>query len=423
MSEYTESALKRSRILYIFEAMFEYLISILVSGSFLATITKQLGLSDSLTGILSSIVSLGCLFQLISLSIRKTRVKRLVLTLSISNQLLFMLLYIIPLLGVEKPLKSALFVVCIILAYFLYNLAHPKKINWLMSLVDDKQRGDFTANKEILSLIAGMLFSFGMGALIDHFVENGKIRTAFCIAAVVVFVLMIVHSLTMLFAVEKPITVATSKKFTDCMRDIFKNKKVLQVSVVFILYHISSGISTPFYSTYLIGELGFSLKLVTAISIIGSVSRILVSKAWGKYADRHSFARMIKYCLLVLILAQTFMAFTVPGTGIYTYILYVICYGISMGGFNSALINLIFDYAPPETRADSLAITLALSGVAGFVSTLCASPLVTFIQQSGNSFFGLPIYAQQAVTFIGLLFTVFALFYVQKALVRKSENN
>ncbi len=423
MSAHTESALKRSRVLYIFEATFEYLIALVVSGSFLATITKELGLSDSLTGILSSIVSLGCLFQLMSLSIRKTRVKGLVLALSIGNQLLFMLLYVIPLLGVEKPIKSALFVVFIILAYFLYNLAHPKKINWLMSLVDDKKRGDFTATKEILSLVTGMLFSFGMGALIDHFLECGAVRTAFCIAAVVIFILMIVHSLTMLFAVEKPIAIGPSKKFTDGMLDIFKNKRVLQVSVVFILYHISSGISTPFYGTYQIGELGFSLKLVTVISMCGSIARVLVSKFWGKYADRHSFARMIKYCLLFLAIAQVFIVFTVPGTGVYTYTLYVVCHGIAMGGINSALINLIFDYAPPETRADSLAITLALSGLSGFVATLCASPLLSFIQKSGNTLLGLPIYAQQALTVIGLLFTVFALVYVQKALIRKPEND
>lgn len=46
--------LRRSRLMYIFEAALEYLISILVTGSFLATITKELGISDSLTGILSS---------------------------------------------------------------------------------------------------------------------------------------------------------------------------------------------------------------------------------------------------------------------------------------------------------------------------------------------------------------------------------
>ncbi len=52
--------------MYIFEAGPEYLISILVAGSFLATLTRELGISDGLTGILSSIISLGCLFQLLS---------------------------------------------------------------------------------------------------------------------------------------------------------------------------------------------------------------------------------------------------------------------------------------------------------------------------------------------------------------------
>ena len=65
------SAAKRGRLLYILEAALEYLLSILVSGSFLATLTKELGMSDSLTGILSSVISLGCLFQLMSVILRR----------------------------------------------------------------------------------------------------------------------------------------------------------------------------------------------------------------------------------------------------------------------------------------------------------------------------------------------------------------
>ena len=109
-----ERLLKKSRLMYIFQAALEYLISILVAGSFLATITKELGLSDSLTGILSSIISLGCLFQLFSISIRRTRVKTLVITLSVVNQLFFMLLYVLPLTGAEKPVKAAAFVISIL---------------------------------------------------------------------------------------------------------------------------------------------------------------------------------------------------------------------------------------------------------------------------------------------------------------------
>lgn len=174
-----DSSLKRSRLMYIFEAALEYLISILVTGSFLATITKELGVSDSLTGILSSVISLGCLFQLLSLSVRRAKVKKLVVILSVINQAFFMLLYVIPLTGAKKQIKIVLFVVLICAAYLIYNFAHPKKINWLMSLVDDSSRGAFTANKEIISLVCGMLFSFLMGAAIDRFAESGEIRTAF----------------------------------------------------------------------------------------------------------------------------------------------------------------------------------------------------------------------------------------------------
>ena len=77
--------MNRSRLMYIIQAALEYLIAILVSGTYLATLTSELGISDSLTGILSSIIALGCLFQLLSFFIRRTRVKTMVIIFSIVN--------------------------------------------------------------------------------------------------------------------------------------------------------------------------------------------------------------------------------------------------------------------------------------------------------------------------------------------------
>jgi hypothetical protein len=91
MGELSLAVQKRSRLMCIFEAAIEYLISILVASSYLARLTKELGFSDGLTGILSNIISLGCLFQLLSLSLRRTKVKGFVIIFSIINQLLFML--------------------------------------------------------------------------------------------------------------------------------------------------------------------------------------------------------------------------------------------------------------------------------------------------------------------------------------------
>lgn len=380
MNHVSTAAVKRNRLMYLFEAAFEYLISILVTGSFLATLTKELGVSDSLTGMLSSIISLGCLFQLVSLSVRTARSKGIVISFSIINQSLFMLLYGIPLTGLERQTKILLFAILILLAYFVYNVAHPRKISWLMSSVEDGHRGRFTANKEIISLISGMIFSFGMSTVVDYFSGIGEIRTSFLISAVVIFVLMVLHSLTMILTTEKPIPHSPSPNLAHTLNELVRNKRVLHIIVIFVLYYVSTYISCPFYSTYKIGELGLSLKFISAITICGSISRICVSVFWGKYADRRSFAAMLEKCFVFYGLAQTCVIFAVPSNGKVIFSLYSILHGIALGGINSALTNLIFDYVPPEKRADSLAVTQSIAGLTGFLATLCISPLVSHIQ-------------------------------------------
>lgn len=422
MGEIFSDNMKRGSLLYTLEAALEYLISILVAGSFLATLTKELGISDSLTGLMSSVISLGCLFQLLSLYIRPKQEKSFVLLLSILNQLFFMLLYVVPFTGFRSQTKIVLFVVLIFSAYILYNIAHPKKTDWLMSFIENSHRGELTANREVISLLSGMVFSFGMGCVVDYFSEVGKIRTAFVISAATIFVLMLLHSFTMLFTPGRPTSSQVKISFRRTLPELFRDKNPVRVTVVFILYYISTYASTPFYGTYQINELGLSLKFVSAITICGSIARILVSRFWGGYADKKSFAAMLIRCFLFLGLAQLCVIFTVPSNGKLMFALYYILLGIAMGGISSALTNLIFDYVPAGKRADSLAITQSLSGFTGFLTTLCISPLVSCIQENGNSLFGLPIFAQQVVSIIALAFTILAILYTRRVFIKRKSS-
>lgn len=406
--------------MYILEAGLEYLLSIMVCGSFLATMTKELGMSDSLTGILSSIISMGCLFQLLSMSLRPRRTKPMVIALSITNQILFALLYIIPLAGFGRQTKTALFIVTIIAAYFFYNLAHPKKINWMMSLVDDHHRGRFTANKEIISLLAGMVFSFGMGAVTDHFVAVGQIRVAFVISAAVLLLLTAGHTVSMLLTVEKPLPKAPKSNLKNNIKGVLRNKSVMSVTCLFVIYYISTNCYSPFLGTYYINELGFNLKTVTGLGIAGSIARISVSRFWGKYADKNSFSVMLEKCYLILLLDRLCVVLSMPSTGIVTVTLHIILNAIAMGGVNSAMINLVFDYIEPEKRADSLAICQAAAGSVGFVTTLIASLVVSAMQARGNTLFGVTVYAQQLLGFVSLMIILVAIVYNRK-MIMKSE--
>lgn len=407
--------------MYIFEAGLEYLISILVADMYLASLTKELGISDSVTGILSSVISLGCMFQLITTFIHRGSAKRLVTVLSIVNQLLFMSLYIIPLTGWGDSAKKVTFIVAIVLAYFFYNIVHPKKINWFMSLVDDEKRGRFTAKKEAISLVAGVVFNFAMGAVIDYYKER-NIRTAFIVCGISIFVIMILHTVTMLLTVEKETEVgqSTEKMPKLAIAEILKDKEILKVTLVFVLWQICSQISIPFYGAYKNNTL--ELDPIYGISILSAIyaaARAGFSFVWGKYADKYSFAKMLRICFLIAGAGFLINSFCRPENGYVVFTIYYVLYAIAMGGINSALINLCYDYVPPSKRTDALAVSLAVSGVCGFLATLAASPLVSYIQANGDTVFGIQIYAQQLLSAISCVMTVVVAIYVSLALGKR----
>ncbi len=413
---------KRSRLLYHMEAMLEYLIALLFSGSFLAYLTNSLGISDSLTGIISSVISLGCLFQLLSLLIRRDRVKRLVICLSVLNQLLFMLLYLLPL-GDRIPsgVKVVLFVVLIIGAYLLYNLAFPKKISWLMSLVPDAERGKFTAVKEIISLAVGIAFTLTMGEVVDRLDAAGNQRAVFITGAVTIFILMIFHTLCMGFSIEPERKDHPTPRLREGIRHIWQNRQLRCVVIVFLLYHLSAGSSSPFYGSYQIKELGLSQTVIWILAACGSLARVIVSIPMGKYADKMGFAKALRLSLVILGLSYLSITLANPQTGLICFLLYYVLTGIAMSGIGSAMMNLVFDYVKLEERADALAITQAVGGVAGFCTTLCVSPLVSMIQGNGNRFLGLPIYAQQVTAVMAVVFTLVTLCYLYFAIIRKQK--
>ena len=67
--EFSTPAFKRSRWAYTIECAFEYFIALLVSDVFLATLLAEMGIPDSVIGVISSLISFAFLFQLFSMLI------------------------------------------------------------------------------------------------------------------------------------------------------------------------------------------------------------------------------------------------------------------------------------------------------------------------------------------------------------------
>lgn len=329
------------------------------------------------------------------------------------NQLLFMLLYLVPSLSMQQPMRTALFIMVLFLGYFILNIALSPRTNWFMGFVDNGKRGIFTAKKEAVSLGCGMLFQFIMSAVIDGFEDRGDIRTAFTICAMVIFALSVGHTLSLIFTKDQTVS-ATHQSLSEGIKAILTDKGFLHLLGLSVLWAICYSVSTPFYGTDTIKELGFSMTFLAFLSLLTAISRILASMWLGKYADRHSFAKMLRLCYCILAIGFAVATFVRPSNGHVLYPVYAICHAVSMGGINSAEINLIFDYVSPEKRTVALSVRMAVYGTAGFLTSAVATLLLHAIQNAGNRFLGMQIYAQQALSAIALAFTMLITIYVHR---------
>lgn len=410
-----------SRLGVIIEAALEYFISIVTSGAYLAKITGALSFSDSLTGVLSAFVSLGCIFQLGSGIVfrRAKRVKGRVIAFQMVYQLLFVVVYLTPVLNAHEKIRTGIFLAAFLSAYILINLVRSQKNTWMLSLIDSGKRGSFTAKKEIVSLLTGMIYTYIIGSAIDRFEYAGNMRGAFILLAIVIFSINALHMISLLVIREKPVEAAENADTKAGMKDVLKNGKVMSVILIGVLWYIATYSATPFYGVYQVNQLSFSMRFISILSIVYAIVRSVVSPYMGRLADRSGFVKMAFVCFFVAMLGFFACALTTPANGKILFSVYNIMSAISMAGINSAILNIVFGYAPVQIRAQAIALNQALCGVCGFLTTCAASRLVDRIQSNGNMIFGLHLYPQQFMSLVSAVLTAGLLAYTYFGVIRR----
>lgn len=408
-----------SRVLYIIQATVEYFIATLAGGAYLAKATEAVGMPDDLTAILTSLVSLGVGFQLVALFIpRRRTVKLWVTPCMLLYQLLFTFIYAVPLFDMASETKMLLMFSVLLIGHIIQNIVYSPKINWLMGLVDEHRRGAFTAVKEIVSLTSGMLYTFVIGLVMDHFETKGDMRGAFIACGIILFSLTVIHTLILIFTREKPVELesASAPSVKTQIKEVITDKNLWKVLPISMLWATATYSATPFYGTYQNKELGFTMTFVSILAAVSALARAVFSVPLGKYADKYSFTKMLNICFAVAAAAFLINVFTVPENGKIFYSVYSVLYAVSLAGINSSAINLIYDATPRSRRTGALAIRGALAGFIGFFATLAVRPLVKHIQESGNKLFGMNVYAQQAVSMIAFILVIITIIYLNTAL-------
>ena len=404
---------RASRVAYILECMFEYFIAILTSGAYLAKLTTTIGISDGMTAILSSIASLAGMFQIVSIFLaHRTPVKRWVLPVTFVTQSLVSTLYLIPFLGIGAIAPFVFFVI-ILMSKAAVNVVAPAKSNWFLSLVDDRSRGNFQAKINIVSLAGGIVFTFLASLTIDNFEAKGDLNGAFLVLTVVICILAVLQIACLIVAREKPVDKVKGESPFKAIRSLCKNKIYVRILIFNAIWALASNITTPFLSTYQIKELGFSMTFISTVGIVISLLQMFVVYFFGRYSMRHSYASILRIAYVFALVAFGFVILSTPSNGhvMFTIYRFVNLFFGSASAVSST--SLLFMVVPESERTSALAFNTIVVGLIGFSVTLAVSPILTILQSSALSIFGMKIFAQQILAFVSFCITILLLVYYQ----------
>ncbi|MBO4406512.1 MAG: hypothetical protein J5849_02325 [Clostridia bacterium] len=422
MTDYQSPDYRRSRAAYIAQCAVEYFVALLVTDAFLAKLLAYAGISDALVGVISSFITLAFVVQLATIFLVRVRVsvKNLVLILDTVSVAFFALLYFTPFLPVGQSMRTALVVISVFLAYTSKYLIVSIYFKWANSFVDPAHRAGFSALKEIVSLVGGMLFSLGAGAAVDRFEGAGNPEGAFLFLAIAILALNIVNFVTILLIRKDDPLPPGEKK--DGLRTVLKltlgTANFRHVVVMDVIWAVARYITVGFMGTFKTKDLMLSVFAIQIINIGASLVRVAVSRWFGRYSDRHSFARGFELALWIEAAAFLVAVFT-TGVTWYLVIAYTVLMSVSAAGTGQNSFNITYSYVDGRCVTQALALKSCISGLFGFGASLLGSRILRLVQENGNRVFGLPVYGQQILSAVSFLLIVVLIVYVRTVIEKQ----
>lgn len=346
---------------------------------FLKASTPQIGLLASLPPMLASLV------QLVSAWLGRVtgRRKAIILTGATIQAFAWLPILWLPLLfpGQAVPLLIA----SVVLYHGGAHLSAPQWSSLLGDIVPPRKRGRFFAQRT--RLITAMTFAALMcgGLALHYFTQQGKTVYGFISLfsiAIVARLISIYHLSRMhdpsghVAAIEIPV----GRDWWDRLR----HSNAVRFSLFFALMQFSVAIASPFFTVYMLRDLGFSYLAFTVNSGTAILAQFLTLSQWGRISDVFGNRRILVVTGLFIPLMPILWTFS---TSVWYLIAIQAISGISWAGFSLSAGNFIYDLITPNRRATYLAVHNVLASVGIFSGAILGGYLGT-IMPTDVTFFG-----------------------------------
>ncbi|MBN2239918.1 MAG: MFS transporter [Dehalococcoidales bacterium] len=311
--------------------------------------------------------------------------KRFVRLAAFLHALSWLLVALLPLFFINSG--AAWLIAFIILGSAFPALSSPAWGSLASDIVPARIRGRFFGRQGAISGIILIGTSVAASLILKPF-ENSDTLSGFVILFGMAVLARLV-SWAFISGINDPVTnseLSTPLKILDLVRGIWRSN-LGRFVLINGLIDFTISFSSPFFSVYLLDDLGYDIVLYNILIQTARIATFLFMVFWGRLADRRGNMKVFKITYLMIAIVPLAWAVS-PG---WQWLIAVqLLSGFAWAGFNLSSVNFIYDAAPREEMSRYVALHAAFCGAGTLVgSTLGGVTAPYFPLINGSSHIGL----------------------------------
>lgn len=309
----------------------------------------------------------------------------------------------------------ALLIASIVLFHAGSNMASPMWNSLMGDVVPEGQRGRYFSRRSRLMNLANF-FALAFGGLILHYAEvRGHTQLGF----LTLFTLAMfarLYSVYQIHQIPEPAPAAAGahgEPLAALFRGVTQSN-FGRFTLFLALVNFAAGISGPFFTVYMLEDLGFSYLQFMASTAAVVVMQFFTLTTWGRWGDAFGNRLVLTVTgYLIPVLPVLWLL----STNFWWIVVFQLLSGVAWSGFHLSAGNFLYDTVPRGRRSMFVAVHSTLASLGMFAGAMVGGYLSTHLSAQAQ-IFGLHIQFVSALWWVflisGLLRLVFAIIFLPR---------
>ncbi|MFH1513764.1 MAG: MFS transporter [Bacillota bacterium] len=325
---------------------------------------EVLGANDFQLGLISAIPVATCVLQVyISYFMEKRRNRRFIfLFLGLVGRAMWVPIALVPYLFPSFAIDLRMWIVIVFVVIISgansgLNLAFGSLMG---DLVPINIRGSYFGMRQRISLISGVLAGLLVSAMIDRVGLTG-----YSIALVLAGITLLLDIGCYLFVKWPEMEETHLPKLRVLLREVFTNKRFLQIVIFYSCWLFSVNIAAPFWNIHMLEYLKMNLLQMSMYSqIISGIASILFVTRWGRLIDRYGNKPVLQMAAICIVFSPLPWLFATHETA-YIIIFSNVLSGATWPAIDICQQNLYLSQSPKTYRSMYIAVFFACINLFG----------------------------------------------------------